>query len=264
MAGPRATWTGTISFGMISLPVKLYTATDAKESISFKQINADTGNRVRQPKVDEVTGQPVINVVKGYEYEKDKFVLVEDQEIEALTPDRSSSIELMTFLDEDELDPLYFDTPYHIGANTGGDKPYVLLDKALREKGKVAIGKFVMKSKEYLCVIRPIGDAGLSISTLRWHNQLRGNGDIIPDNVTVSDQEVQMAGQLIDQMSEDGFDFTILHDTYTDELRTLIEQKAQGNLVTPTVVEEDEEDLPDDIFAALEASLAATSKQKAV
>jgi len=256
MATPRATWSGTISFGMISIPVRMYTATDEGKKVRFNQINKDTGNRVTQPKVDSVTGQPVGEVVKGYEYRRGQYVLVEDQELQELTPDRSSSVELLNFLDEDEIDPLYFDTPYYLGADKGGDKPYVLLEKALRAKKKMAVGKFVMKSKEYLCAIRPVGEQGLSISTLRWHEQLRSNEDMLPENVVVSDQEIEMAGQLIDSMSSD-VDLTVLRDTYTDELKELIEQKAQGTLVKPQQTEDEEEDLPDnDIFAALEASLA--------
>lgn len=265
MAGPRATWTGTVSFGMIAIPVKMYTATDAKKGISFNQINKKTGNRISMPKVDSVTGEAVEEVVKGYEVAKGQYVLIDEAEIEALTPDRSSSIELISFVDDDDIDPLYMDTPYYLGANVGGDKPYVLLEKALREKGKMAIGKFVMKSKEYLCVIRPVGEKGLAISTLRWHEQLRDNTAIAPGaGIEITDQEVAMAGQLIDAMSGEDFDITVLKDTYTEEVRKLIEAKAAGkNVVVPE--KKEEEDIPDDLFAALEASLAvAASEQKAV
>jgi len=265
MAGPRATWAGTISFGMVSIPVKMYTATDAKKGISFNQINKETGNRVSQPKVDSVTGEKVEEVVKGYEVAKGKYVLIDEAEIEALTPDRTSSIDLVTFVDEDEIDSLYMDTPYYLGADAGGDKPYVLLERALRQKGKIAIGKFVMKSKEYLCVIRPVGDKGLAISTLRWHEQLRDNEAIAPGaGIEVTDQEVQMAGQLIDNMAGDDFDITELKDTYTEEVRKLIEAKAAGEEIAVPEKKE-EEDIGDDLFAALEASLATAAKeQKAV
>lgn len=265
MTEPRATWTGTISFGIISIPVKIYTATDSAKGISFRQINKKTGNRVIQPKVDSVTGKAVEEVVKGYEIAKDEYILIDEAEIEALTPDRSSSIELLSFVDDDDIDPLYMDTPYYLGANAGGDKPYVLLEKALRAKGKIAIGKFAMRSKEYLCVIRPIGDKGLAISTLRWHEQLRDNKDIAPGaGIAITEQEVTMAGQLIDAMSGENFDITVLKDTFTEEVRKLIEAKAAGREITVTEKKENE-DIPDDLFAALEASLAvATAEQKAI
>lgn len=260
----RATWSGTISFGMVSVPVKMYTATKESEKIRFNQLNKETNNRIRQQKIDAVTGAVADETVKGYEFERGRYVIVDDEELAALTPDKSSAIELTTFVDEGEIDPIYIDTPYYLGPNTGGDRSYAVLERALKNKKKVAIGKVVVRSKEYLCVVRPAPNGGLMLSTLRWHDQIKTNEEMQPENVQVTDQEVEMAEKLIEMMGEAGVDITELKDTYTQELKQLIEKKAQGKVVSTPRAKESEEDLPDDIFAALEASINQKSKQRAV
>jgi DNA end-binding protein Ku len=211
-----------------------------------------------------VTGEIAEETVKGYEFERGRYVVIDDEELAQLTPDKSSSIELTTFVDEGDIDPIYVDTPYYLGPNTGGDRSYTVLEKALKNQGKVAIGKVVVRSKEYLCIVRPAPNGGLMLSTLRWHDQIRTNDEVLPENVQVSDKEVEMAEKLIDMMSESKIDIKDLKDTYTEELKKLIEDKAQGKVVSTSRAKESEEDLPDDIFAALEASIKEKSQQRAV
>lgn len=258
----RATWSGTISFGMVSVPIKMYTALKSSERISFNQLNPETGNRVRNKKVDEETGDPVEEVIKGYQIERDKYVIVDEEELAALTPDKSSTIELLTFVNSDEIDPMYINTPYHLGPNTGGDRSYAVLEKALRNKDSVAIGKVVMRSKEYLCIVRPAPEGGLMLSTLHWQDEMRDHEHA--SNEEPSEQEVAMAEKLIEMMTNSDVEFTELKDTYTEELKELIEKKAAGKVITPRA-QEREEDLPDDIFAALEASIKShVEKEEAV
>lgn len=252
MTARKATWSGSINFGIISIPVKLYSAVEDGSSIKFRQLNADTKNPIKMKKVDSVTGADVKDTVKGYEISKGEFVVVTDDEIADLLPDKNSTIELMTFLDEDEIESVYIEKPYYLGTD-GAEKPYRLLEQALRNKKKIGIGKVVMRSKEYLCIIKPEKDSGLSVSTLRWKNQVRSNYEIAPKEVELSEAEIALAENLIEAMISD-IDISEIEETYTEELKALIEDKAAGKIVAQPVAKKKEEKT-DDVMAALQASL---------
>lgn len=258
MTTRKATWSGTINFGIVAIPVKLYSAVEDGSSVKFRQLNAETNNPIKMKKVDSVTGADVTETVKGYEINKGEFVVVTDDEIAELLPDKNSTIELMTFLDHDEIENIYFDKPYYLGTD-GSDKPYKLLEQALRNKNKIAIGKVVMRSKEYLCVIKPEKDSGLSVSTLRWQNQVRSNEDITPSDVELSEAEIALAENLIEAMISD-IDITEIEETYTEELKSLIEDKAAGKIITQPAAKEKEEKT-DDVMAALQASLEMVNQR---
>jgi len=262
MAGPRAVWSGSISLGMISIPVKLHTATKTEKKIEFNQLNKETKNRIRQLRVDAGTEKPVEyeNVVKGYQVSKDEYIIVNTDELDELLPDKTQNIEIEAFVNKDEIDPVYYDTPYYASSEIGA-KPYTLLRKALESTNKVAIGRIVMRTKEYLVSIQPHGE-GLAINTLRWAENIRNIEDVTPDEVVIKDKEMDMAIDLVNSMSEE---FT--PQEFTDEHRArvmeLIEQKAQGKeLVKPTTTEDTPDAEPEDLFAALEASINSTKKKK--
>lgn len=262
----RATWSGSISFGMVSIPVKIYTATDSDKSLSFNQLNAKTKNRIKQKRVDEGTGEevPYDDVVKGYEISKGKYVIVDEDELSALMPDKTSAIEIVSFVNADGIDPIHYDKPYYVGADKGGDRAYTLLAEAMQETGKVAIGRFVMRTKEYLCMIRPGPDNTLVISTLRWADQIRDPKAFAPEAVDISAKEVAMAATLVESMSDE-FDIAEIKDETRERVLELINAKAEGKEIAITEAPTPSKS-GEDLFAALEASLSQSKKeqQKAV
>jgi DNA end-binding protein Ku len=263
---PSSIWTGSISFGLVQVPVRLITATRSKD-VSFNQLEEATGARIRYRKVSDVTGDEVAQdqIVRGYEFSKGKYVVVEDDEIQSLRPKGSRAIEIEEFVDLDEIDPLYFEQPYYLVPDARGVKPYKLLVQAMAELNKVAIGRIVMRSKERLVAIRPL-DGMLCIETMRYSDEVVAREGLIPDSdedVELTDRERTMAQQLIESLASDSFDATKYHDEYREQLLDLIERKAAGE----EIVAEPEVEAPAkvlDLVAALEASLekAATAKER--
>jgi DNA end-binding protein Ku len=256
---PRAIWTGAISFGLVNVPVKLYSATSPK-TVRFHQISAKTGARIRQKRVDPSTGDevPYEEIVKGYEISPDRYVLIEPEELEALDPKATKTVDIEDFVDLEEIDPIYYDHSYYLAPNTGGEKAYRLLLDAMRESGKVGIGRVVIRSKQQLCALRPTGDV-LTLSTM-----LFGDEVLSPDRLDeldavgaaeASDRELKMAQQLIDSLSHD-FDPGKYHDDYRERVLQLIERKAAGEEIAVEPAAEEPAPAPD-LMAALEASLAA-------
>jgi DNA end-binding protein Ku len=255
----RAIWSGAISFGLVNVPVKLYSATSPK-NVRFNQISGKTGARIKQKRVDASTGEEVAfeDIVKGYELSPDNYVLIDPSELDALDPKATHTIDIEDFVDLTEIDPIYYDNSYYVAPSTGGAKAYRLLLDAMRESGKVAIGRLVLRSKQQLCALRPTGDV-LTLSTM-----LFGDEVISPEGIDelggvaeapASDRELAMAQQLIDSLSNQ-FDPGRYRDEYRDRVLSLIEAKAAGQELTPTPQEADEAPAPD-LMAALEASLAA-------
>ncbi|MGH2894862.1 MAG: Ku protein [Solirubrobacteraceae bacterium] len=255
---PRAIWSGAISFGLVNVPVKLYSATSPK-TVRFHQLSRETGSRVRQKRVDPTTGDEVAfeDIVKGYELTPDRYVLIEPEELEALDPKATKTIDIEEFVDLAEIDPIYYDHSYYLAPATGGAKAYRLLLEAMREAGKVAIGKIVIRSKQQLCALRPTGEA-MALSTM-----LFGDEVLSPDRIDELDaleeaeatkRELTMAQQLIDSLSAE-FDPEKFKDEYREQVLDLIERKAAGEEIA--VAPEAEESAPaPDLMAALEASLA--------
>jgi DNA end-binding protein Ku len=257
---PRSMWTGAISFGLVTVPVKLYSAVSRK-NVRFHQLNARTGVRIQQRRVDPSTGDEVAyeDIVKGYELAPDRYVVIEGDELEALDPKKTRTIDIQEFVELEEIDPIYYDSSYYLAPASGAEKAYALLLEAMRDAGKVAIGRVVIRTKEYLAAIRPAGDV-LMMATM-----LFGDEVVDPDQLEElpardgkpSRREVEMAGQLIKSLSVE-FEPDRHHDDYRERVLELIERKAAGEEIALGPPERDEEPTPD-LLAALEASLAEAS-----
>jgi DNA end-binding protein Ku len=255
----RAIWSGAISFGLVNVPVKLYSATSPK-SVRFHQLSSKTGARIRQKRVDPTTDEevPYEEIVKGYEITPDRYVLISTEELEALDPKATRTIDIEEFVDLAEIDPIYYDHSYYLAPAAGGAKAYRLLVDAMRESGKVGIGRVVLRSKQQLCALRPTGEA-LTLSTM-----LFGDEVLSPDRLDeldsvneaeASERELTMAQQLIDSLSSD-FEPDKYHDEYRERVLDLIERKAAGEEIAIQPQAEEPAAAPD-LMAALEASLAA-------
>jgi DNA end-binding protein Ku len=261
----RAIWSGSISFGLLNVPVKLYSAV-SKQTVRFRELRAEDGSRIRHRRVAEDDGQevPYEEIVKGYEVSPDRYVVLTKEELAELDPKKTRAIEIEDFVDLDEIDPIYFEHPYYLGPDKGAGKAYALLVKAMSESNKVAIGRFVLRNKEHLAAIRPMNGV-LTLATMRFPDEVTPPDEIeeLPDTETGKPQkkELEMAQALIDQLSSD-FRPENYRDEYREELLSLIERKAEGKEV---VVKEGEEPKPTkapDLMAALEESLAAVKGEE--
>jgi DNA end-binding protein Ku len=252
---PRAIWNGSISFGLVNIPIKLYNAVSRK-NVSFHQIDASTGARIKMQRVSSKTGEevPYEQIVKGYELSPERYVLVEPEELDALDPEATHTIDIEEFVDLAEIDPIFFDSAYYLAPGKGAEKSYALLARAMEEQGRVALARFVMRTKQYLASVRA-KEGMLLLSTMVYADevvppeQLPELDDI--DRVKVNDKEVAMAAQLIDSLSAD-FEPERFRDTYRDHL---IERKAGGEEITVEAAPEPEATSVVDLMAALEASV---------
>jgi DNA end-binding protein Ku len=261
----RAIWSGAISFGLVNVPVKLYTATQPK-TVRFNQLSSKTGARIRQKRVDPTTDEevPYEEIVKGYEITPDRYVMVTNEELEALDPKATRTIDIEEFVDLSEIDPIYYDHNYYLAPSAGGAKAYRLLVDAMREAGKVGIGKVVIRSKQQLCALRPTGEV-LTLTTM-----LFGDEVLSPDRIdeigeieqaAATDRELRMAQQLIESLSAD-FEPEKFRDEYRERVLELIERKAAGEEIAVQPVAEEPAAAPD-LMAALAASLAAVRGEDA-
>ena len=252
-------WSGAISFGLVNVPVKLYSAVSRK-TVRFHQLNADTGHRIAQKRVDSGTGEevPYEQIVKGFELTKDRYVVITPDELEAIEPERTRTIQIEDFVDLPEIDPIYYDHPYYLVPDKGAAKAYGLLLNAMEASGKVAIARVVLRSKEQLVAIRPAGEL-LMMETMIFHDEVVAHEDLddLPDSkeLKVSDREIQMAQQLIDSLSGE-FEPEKYRDEYRDKVLDLIERKASGEEIAVQPEAPAPAKVPD-LMAALEASLAA-------
>lgn len=253
----RAIWSGSISFGLVNIPVKLYNAVSRK-NVSFNQIDARTQSRVRMQRVnadgDEV---PYEHIVKGYELSPDRYVLVEPEELDALDPEATHTVDIEQFIDLAEIDPIFFDSPYYVAPVKAAEKPYALLVRAMEEQQKVAIARFVMRTKQYLAALRA-KDGRLLISTMVYADEIVPDKEVAEfdglEDVTVSDKELAMARQLIESLSDD-FDPSQFRDDYRDKVLDLIERKAGGEEIVVEAPAPADEGKVVDLMAALEASV---------
>ena len=255
----RAIWSGAIGFGLVNIPVKLYSATqtstldldmlDKKDhaNIKFKRVNANTGK--------EVTWA---NIVKGYNVDG-KYVILTDADFEKASPEKNKMIEIAEFVEEGEIDGIYYDTPYYLQPEKSGSKAYALLRDALLETGKVALGTYVLRSRENLVLIKPLDDM-LVLNKIRFAEEIRDPEEIKAPATKSKPAEVKMAIQLINQLSKD-FDITRYKDTYTDKLMKMIKAKSKGKSVTASplkIVHSRSRDL----MSQLKASLGTGTKKK--
>jgi DNA end-binding protein Ku len=255
---PRPVWSGTISFGLVAIPIKLFHGV-SKKSVSFNQLDDRTMSRIRLKKVSAETGEdvPDDHIVKGYELSKGRYVVVDPDELEPFIPSATKSIDLEEFVDLDEIDPVYFDTPY-IVAPDKTPKPYVLLARAMEEAGKVAIGRFVMRNKQYVAALRA-QDGKLLMSTMVFADEVVKIESIDEleglDEIDISSKEVKMAEALVESLSA-SFEPDKYRDEYREQVLDLIERKAGGEeFEAPAAVAAPPKVV--DLMAALEASVKA-------
>jgi DNA end-binding protein Ku len=260
---PRPVWSGTISFGLVAIPMKLYNAVNRK-SVSFNQLDERTMSRIRYRKVSDESGEevPDEHIVKGYEVSKGRYVLVDPDELEPFIPAATRSVELEEFVDLDDIDPVYFDNSYYV-APDGSPKPYVLLARAMEEAGKVGIGRFVMRNKQHTAAIRAV-DGHLMMSTLTYADEVVKKNAIDEleglDDVDVSDREVKMAEALVASLSDE-FQPDKYHDDYREQVLDLIAKKAAGEeFEVPEPATEKPKIV--DLMAALEASVEAAKQSR--
>ena len=240
------------------------TATRSKD-VSFNQLEAGTGARIRYKKISEKTGDEVTQdkIQRGYEVSKGRYVIVEDEEIETLRPKGSRAIEIEEFVDLEEIDPIYFEQPYYLAPDKRGVKPYKLLVDAMTEMNKVAIGRIVLRSKERLVTIRPL-DGLLCVETMRYPDEVVSRDAIlgdVEDDVELTEREKLMAQQLVESLASEAFDPSKYTDEYREQLLDLIQRKSAGE----EIVAEPETEAPAkvlDLVAALEASLAKAGTAK--
>jgi DNA end-binding protein Ku len=255
----RSMWSGAISFGLVNVPVKLFSAVSRK-TVRFHQLNGVTGNRIQQKRVDPETGEevPYEQIVKGYELTRDRYVLINPDELDALDPEKTRTIDIEDFVDLVDIDPVYYDHPYYLVPDTGATKAYGLLLSAMKESGKVAIARVVLRSKEQLVAIRPAGDV-LMMETMIFADEVVPPEELdgLPEaqELKASERELRMAQQLIDSLSSE-FDPSRYRDEYREKVLELIERKAQGEEIVVQPEAPQPAKVPD-LMAALEASLAA-------
>jgi DNA end-binding protein Ku len=252
---PRSIWNGWLSWGTVNVPVKLYSAVQDK-SIHFNQLHGKDGARIKQKRINPRTGEevPYDRIVRGYEVSPDKWVVLTKEDAQAAEGSRAKVIDIEEFVAEDQIDPIYYDKPYWIGPQEGGEHAYQVVEKALEKSGKVGIGRFVLRSKESLVALRP-RDGILTLSTMRFDEEL-----IPPDKVAYEepkkapgDREVNMAAKLVDSLASE-FKPDKYEDTYREAVLAVIERKAKGEEIVEQPEETKQQD-SDDLMAALEASL---------
>ena len=258
---PRSIWKGAISFGLVTIPVKLYSATEEKD-ISFRQVHASDGGRIRYRRVCEKDGEeiPYAEIAKGYEMADGRMVILTAEDFDDLPLATTKSVEVVQFVGEDDVDPTYFAKTYFLEADGPGVKPYVLLRDALAKSGQSAVVKVALRSREALALIRP-KDGVLVLHTMLWPDELRdGSFAAPPETVTVSDAEVTMAQSFIDALAGEfrPEDFT---DSYREALEALVQSKADGiPLVEQPEAPQEAEVV--DLVAALRASVEAAKKKR--
>jgi DNA end-binding protein Ku len=261
----RAIWSGSISFGLLNVPVKLYSAV-ARRNIALREIRESDSARIKHRRVAEGTDEevPYDEIVKAFEITPGNYVPLSKDEMSALAPERTRAIDVQDFVDLDEIDPIYFDSPYYLGPADGAEKAYSLLAAAMAASGKVAIARFVFRNKEHLAAIRTSGGV-LTLTTMRFADEVVPAGEleeVLPDKAPkVAKREREMAEQLIASLSTD-FDPTAYRDEYREELLGLIERKAEGKEIVTPESEAPQATKAPDLMAALEQSIAAVKDKK--
>ncbi len=262
----RAIWSGSISFGLLNVPVKLYSAV-ARRSIGLREIRESDGARIKHRRVAEGTDEevPFDKIVKAFEISKEQFVPLTKDELAALAPEKSRTIEVQDFVDLEEIDPIYFDSPYYLGPADGAERAYSLLARAMEDSGKIAVARFVFRNKEHLAAIRP-SDGVLTLTTMRFADEVVPPSeldDVLPaKQPKVEKREVEMAEQLIESLTR-SFDPDAYRDEHREQLLALIERKAEGKdvLAAPEAAEPEPTKAPD-LMAALEQSIAAVQSKR--
>ena len=256
---PRAIWSGTISFGLVSVPVRMYSAIDERD-VHFHLIHEPDGGRIGYQKVCKAENEPVPDdeIVKAYEVSEDELVVVTDEDFAAVKAEGVKTIDICDFVPYEEIDPIYFERTYFLGPQEGGEKVYSLLREAMEETELAAIGKYVMRDKQQLGCLR-IREGVITLEKMFFHDEIRPVDELAPRKAKVGKTELDMAVSLIDQFKS-SFDPERYHDTYREALLDLIKAKQKGQTIEAVPAAEDEE--PADLLAALKASVEAAKKGK--
>ena len=246
---------GTISFGLVAIPIKLYTPIETAKSIRFNSVHKECGTRVKYryycPTDDRLVERD--ELTKGYEFAKGQFVLFDAEELKALQPEATNAVDITEFVPLAEVDPIYFGKPYYLGPDKGGAKPYRLLAEAMKVTGRAALGKYAARGKNYLVLLRPFQD-GLIMQQLYYFDEIRPFDEVPLGDAEVTDPEVQLALQLIDQTASDEFRPENYEDEGRNDVWELIERKIQGEDIVATPAEEPKAQVID-LMEALKASL---------
>ena len=253
-------WKGHLTFGLVSFPVKLFTAARS-ESISFNQLHKTDNSRIKQVIYCQVEDKPIprSEIVKGYEYEKDRYVVVEDEEIKKMAPATAKIMEILEFVKTDEVDPIYFESSFYMAPDDAGEKPYALLYNTLKRTGYVGVAKIAMHNREHIVIFRP-GNFGLMMHTMYYANEVRKVEEFRTDTSLVKEQEAKLAEMLVQSLAAP-FEPEKYHDSYRDNLQSLIDAKIKGKeVVTPPHAEPAK---VIDIMEALKQSLAVAKKPAA-
>jgi DNA end-binding protein Ku len=253
-------WKGHLTFGLVSFPVKLYSAARS-ESISFNQLHKADGSRIKQVLYCQAEDKPIprSEIVKGYEFEKDRYIVIEDEEVKKVAPQSAKVMELLEFVPNDQVDPIYLETSYYLAPDEAGEKPYALLFDALKKSGRVGVAKIAMHNREHIVILRP-GKNGVLMHTMYYSHEIRKVDEFRTDVSLVKDKELALASSLIEALAAD-FEPDKYHDTYRDNLLKMIEAKKQGAEVVATP--EPQQAKVVDIMEALKASLAMAKKPAA-
>ena len=253
----KAIWNGAIGFGLVNIPIKMYSATESS-AIDLDMLDKNDHENIRFKRVNEKTGKEVLweNIVKGYKL-NDEYIVLDDEDFEAASPEKSKMLSIEQFVKEDEIESVYFETPYFLEPQKNGENAYSLLIKALMKTKMVGVGTFVMRSKAHLCVIKPYKDI-LIMNQIRFPEELRDYDELKIPKKTVKEGELKMAIALIEQSSEK-FNPDQYVDTYKEDLLKIIEQKAKGKRPKIQAAKETS-DKTVDLMAQLKASLEKTKK----
>jgi DNA end-binding protein Ku len=262
----RAISTATISFGLVSIPIKLYTTGESSSGISFNMLHK-CGTRLKQqyvcPKDDVVV--PREETVKGYEFAKGQYVTFTEDELKALEAESSRLIEISEFIPVAQVDPLYFEKGYYLGPDKGGDKPYKLLSRAMEQTGRCALASYAARGKQYLVLLRPF-QGGLVMQQLRYADEIKSFAEIERIDATLTDQELKLAVQLIDQIASDEFKPEAYEDQVKKRIEEVIARKVEGEEITFSEAEEPTGkiiDLMEALKASLESGRTARGKSDA-
>jgi DNA end-binding protein Ku len=251
---------GTVSFGLVTIPIKLYSTGESSSGVSFNMLHKACNGRLEQQYVCKNDGQivPRSEMVKGYEYAKGSYVTFTDDELKAFQAKSTNTVDITEFVPAEQVDPVYFEKAYYLGPDKGGDRPYLLLAEAMRATGKAALARYATRGKDYLVLLRPYQN-GLIMQQLRYVDEIKAFADVPIGETTIKPAELELAKQLIAQISSEAFQPEQYHDQVREQMRGLIEQKVAGQEITAAPVEEPKAQIID-LMAALKASLAGSAK----
>ncbi len=251
-------WKGHLTFGLVSLPVKLFSAART-ESVSFNQLHAADHSRIKQVLYCQAEDKPVVrnDLVKGYEYEKDKYVVIDDDDIKKAAPPSSRTMEILEFVKSDQLDPVYYESSYYMAPDEAGEKPYALLFEALRRSGYVGIAKIAMHNREHIVILRP-GKRGILLHTMYYEDEVRRIEEFRTDTALIKDKELELAISLIEALAAE-FEPAKYKDSYRENLMAMIQAKVQGRQTVEAPAAQQLSPVID-IMEALKASLAIGKK----